>query len=462
MAENDNIKARGAALIPFLVYIVIYLGAGILMSMQGVELAFYQFPSVVAVLIAVIAGFFIFKGSIDEKFAVFAQGAGKLDIVCMLMIFLLAGGFSAVAKAMGSVDSTVNLGLSVIPVQFVTAGVFVISSFLAFATSTSMGTVGAVAPVALGLVDKAGLNMPLVMGAVLCGAMLGNNLSMISDTTISATRTQNVELKDKFRANLVIALPAFIVTVVLLVIFGAPTSVVEIGSRDFNLIKVIPYLVVIVFALVGLNVFVTLLLGIAAAGVIGIAGGDLTFLSFAQNIYTGFQSMIEVFLLSMFIGGLAEMTKVNGGIAWLLEKVSLLFKGRKSAKCGIALLAGLCDVATANDTVSIIMSGQIANDVSKQYDIDPRETASILTIAVCFMQGMLPYSAQFLTMVSLAKSVNMEVDPIAVAGHNWYLFLLLGFLLISFFIPAMGKALYKGSWNWKTNKPDHSGATEQA
>lgn len=449
--KNKDVKASGIALIPFLVFIAIYLGAGAIMQAQGVEFAFYQFPSVVAVFIATIVAFFIFKGTIDEKFEIFVKGAGNLDIMCMLMIFLLAGGFSAVASAMGGVDSTVNLGLSVIPAQYITAGVFVISAFLSFATGTSMGTVGAVVPVALGLVDKAGLNMSLVMGACLCGALFGDNLSMISDTTISATRTQGVELKDKFRSNFGIALPAAVITIVLLLVFGAPETVVQMESLDYSLVKVLPYLIVVVCALIGMNVFCVLLLGIVSAGAIGIIYGDLTFLSLAQNIWTGFQGMIEVFLLSMFIGGIAELTKQYGGIKWLLEKISKMFKGKKSAQLGVSILTGLCDVATANNTISIIISGKIANDVSREYDIDPRKTASILDISSCVMQGMLPYSAQFLTIVSLSGG---RVNPMGVIGHNWYLFLLAFFMIVSFFVPKMDSLLIKGKWNWDTNKAE--------
>lgn len=449
--KNKDVKASGIALIPFLVFIAIYLGAGAIMQAKGVEFAFYQFPSVVAVFIATIVAFFIFKGTIDEKFEIFAKGAGNLDIMCMLMIFLLAGGFSAVASAMGGVDSTVNLGLSVIPAQYITAGVFVISSFLSFATGTSMGTVGAVVPVALGLVDKAGLNMSLVMGACLCGALFGDNLSMISDTTISATRTQNVELKDKFRSNFGIAIPAAVITIILLLVFGAPETVVQMESLDYSLVKVLPYLIVVVCALIGMNVFCVLLLGIASAGVIGIIYGDLTILSLAQNIWTGLQGMIEVFLLSMFIGGIAELTKQYGGIKWLLDKISKMFKGKKSAQLGVSILTGLCDVATANNTISIIISGKIANDVSREYDIDPRKTASILDISSCVMQGMLPYSAQFLTIVSLSGG---RVNPMGVIGHNWYLFLLAFFMIVSFFVPKMDNLFVKGKWNWDTNKAE--------
>ncbi|MBQ0004522.1 MAG: Na+/H+ antiporter NhaC family protein [Clostridiales bacterium] len=448
---EKNIKPNGFALIPFLSFIVIYLGAGAILAAKGVEFAFYQFPAVVAILFATIVGFAIFKGTIDENFAIFAKGAGNPDIMCMLMIFLLAGGFSAVAKAMGGVDSTVNLGLSIIPAQYVTAGVFIIAAFLSFATGTSMGTVGAVTPIAIGLVDKAGLSMSLVMGACLCGALFGDNLSMISDTTISATRTQKVELKDKFRSNFGIAIPAALITVVLLLVFGAPETVVQVQQLDYSMIKVLPYLIVILCALVGMNVFLVLILGTVSAGAIGIALGDMTFLSFTQEIWNGFQGMIEVFLLSIFIGGIAEMTKEFGGIAWILEKIKKFLKGRKSAQCGNALFAGLCDVATANNTIAIITAGQVASDVSREYGVDPRKTASILDISACVVQGMLPYSAQFLTIVALSEG---RVDPIGVIGHNWYLIILAICMVISFFIPKMDALLIKGKWNWDTNKAE--------
>ena len=216
-------KSSGLALIPFLVFIVIYLGAGIILQSRGVEMAFYQFPAVVAMFIAVLTAFALnYRTGINENFKIFAKGAASEDVMNMLMIFLLAGAFSAVAKAMGGVDATVSFGVSVIPAPLITAGIFIIAAFLGTATGTSMGTIGALVPIALGMVDKAGLNMPLVMAACMSGAMFGDNLSMISDTTIAATRTQNVELKDKFRTNFWIAFPAAVVAFVLLILFGRP------------------------------------------------------------------------------------------------------------------------------------------------------------------------------------------------------------------------------------------------
>ena len=434
-------KSSGLALLPFAVFIVIYLGAGMILQSRGVEMAFYQFPAVVAMFIAVLIAFAMnYKAGINENFRVFARGAASEDIMNMLMIFLLAGAFSAVAKAMGGVEATVNFGVSIIPASLITAGMFIIAAFLGTATGTSMGTIGALVPIALGMVDKAGLSLPLVMAACVSGAMFGDNLSMISDTTIAATRTQNVELKDKFRTNFWIALPAAIVTIVLLVIFGRPETAKAIEASGYDIVKVLPYLLVLILALIGVNVFLVLTIGIFSAGIIGMAYGDLTFLSFAGEIWAGFQGMIEVFLLSMFIGGTAEMAKHYGGLNWLIEKMSGMIKGKKSAQVGMSALALLTDMATANNTIAIIVDGPMAKEISAEYGVDPRKTASILDIFTCIMQGLIPYGAQFLLVASLSEG---RVSPGDVIPSNWYLFLLAGFAILSYFVPWYEKITLK-------------------
>ena len=434
-------KSSGLALLPFAVFIVIYLGAGMILQSRGVEMAFYQFPAVVAMFIAVLIAFAMnYKAGINENFKVFARGAASEDIMNMLMIFLLAGAFSAVAKAMGGVEATVNFGVSIIPASLITAGMFIIAAFLGTATGTSMGTIGALVPIALGMVDKAGLSLPLVMAACVSGAMFGDNLSMISDTTIAATRTQNVELKDKFRTNFWIAFPAAIVTIVLLVIFGRPETAKAIEASGYDIVKVLPYLLVLILALIGVNVFLVLTIGILSAGIIGMAYGDLTFLSFAGEIWAGFQGMIEVFLLSMFIGGTAEMAKHYGGLEWLIEKMSGMIKGKKSAQVGMSALALLTDMATANNTIAIIVDGPMAKEISAEYGVDPRKTASILDIFTCIMQGLIPYGAQFLLVASLSEG---RVSPGDVIPNNWYLFLLAGFAILSYFVPWYEKITLK-------------------
>ncbi|MBO5513209.1 MAG: Na+/H+ antiporter NhaC family protein [Mogibacterium sp.] len=426
-------KSNGVALLPFAVFIVIYLGAGIILQSQGVEMAFYQFPAAVAMFIAVLFAFALnYKAGINKNFKIFAKGAASEDIMNMLMIFLLAGAFSAVAKAMGGVDATVNFGISIIPASLITAGMFIISAFLGTATGTSMGTIGALVPIAIGMVDKTGLSLPLMMASCVSGAMFGDNLSMISDTTIAATRTQNVELKDKFRTNFWIALPAAVVTVVLLIIFGRPETAKAIEASGYDIVKVLPYILVLALALLGVNVFLVLTIGIFSAGIIGIAYGDLTVLTFAGEIWNGFQGMIEVFLLSMFIGGTAEMAKHYGGLDWLIEIISKRIRGKKSAQVGLSVLALLTDMATANNTIAIIVDGPMAKEIGTKYGVDPRKTASILDIFTCAMQGLLPYGAQFLLVASLSEG---RVSPADVIPNNWYLFLLAFFAILSYFVP---------------------------
>ena len=443
-------EASGLALIPLLFFIVIYLGVGIVLHAKGVEMAFYQFPSVVAMTIAVILAFLMYhKTGIDNNFKLFARGAGDENIMTMLMIFLLAGAFSSVAGAMGGVSSTANLGLAIIPPRFIVPGIFIIAAFLSTATGTSMGTVGAIVPIAYNMAKTADLNMSFVVAAVLTGAMFGDNLSMISDTTIAATRTQGVDLKDKFRTNAWISIPSALITLSLMVIFSKGGTVT--GNLDYNLIKVVPYVLVLGLALLGLNVFAVLIIGILSASAVGVGTGAIGLMEVAAKIWSGYQGMIEVFILSMFVGGLAELTKHYGGLKWIIDKTSKLLKGPKSASVGIAVLSALTDAATANNTVAIIVTGEIAKEISEKYKIDPRRTASFLDIFSCIMQGFIPYGAQFLLIASLTKNA---VNPTSMIPYNWYLIILGIMSLISVVFPSYNRIVCKGEWNWENMKPE--------
>ena len=455
MEEKENLlkerEASGIALLPLLLFIVIYLGAGIILQSKGVAMAFYQFPSVVAMTIAVVVAFIMYhKTGINENFSLFARGAGEENIMTMLMIFLLAGAFSSVAGAMGGVQSTANLGLTIIPAKFIVPGIFVIAAFLSTATGTSMGTVGAIVPIAYQMGKTADLNMAFVMAAVMTGAMFGDNLSMISDTTIAATRTQGVQLKDKFRTNAWLSLPSAVIAIVLMILFGDAGSAV--GTLDYSVVKIIPYILVLVLALIGMNVFAVLIIGIVSAALVGVGTGAITFMDVAGKIWEGYQGMIEVFLLSMFVGGLAEMTKHYGGLKWLIQKANKFFKGPKSASVGIAVLTAIIDAATANNTVSIIVNGEIAKEISRKYKIDPRRTASFLDIFSCIMQGFIPYGAQFLMVASLTKNT---VNPTDMIPYNWYLMILAVVSIISVMIPAYNKIVCKGQWDWEHMMPDY-------
>ncbi|EJU19339.1 MULTISPECIES: Na+/H+ antiporter NhaC family protein [Mogibacterium] len=456
MKEKENLleerDASGVALLPLLLFIVIYLGAGMILQSKGVEMAFYRFPTVVAMTIAVIVAFLMYhKTGINENFTLFARGAGDENIMTMLMIYLLAGAFSSVAGAMGGVASTANLGLTIISPRFIVPGIFVIAAFLSTATGTSMGTIGAIVPIAYQMAKTADLNMAFVISAVMTGAMFGDNLSMISDTTIAATRTQGVDLKDKFRTNAWISLPSAVITIVLMIIFSKGGT--SVGQLDYSVIKVIPYVLVLGLALAGLNVFTVLLIGILIASVVGIGTGTIGLMDIAGKIWTGYQGMMEVFLLSMLVGGLAEMTKHYGGLKWLITKTSKLFKGPKSASVGIAALTAITDAAVANNTVAIIVNGEIAREISEKYRIDPRRTASFLDIFSCIMQGFIPYGAQFLMTASLTKN---SVNPTDMIPYNWYLIIIAAVSILSVVIPSYNKRVCKGEWDWEHMMPDYA------
>lgn len=425
MKNNNNGSFIG--LVPLIVFVLFYLGAGIILQLQKIPMAFYQLPSPIAAFIGIVFAFILFKGSIKEKFNTFLEGCGHQDIITMCIIYLLAGAFAGVAKTMGGVDSTVNLALSFIPVRFLAPSLFVIAAFISTATGTSVGAIVSIAPIAVGLADKSGVSLALILAAVMGGAMFGDNLSVISDTTIASTRTQGVEMKDKFRVNLNIALPAAILTVILFFLFGAPKIIVNLEVLDYSFLKIVPYLSVLILALSGINVFVVLTLGIVIAGIIGIFHGNFTFLTLSKEIYNGFTGMNEIFLLSLFSGGLANMTSKAGGIQWLIGHIQKLIIGKKSAKLGIGILVSLIDMAVANNTVAIIISGPIAKNISKKYDIDPKESAAILDIFSCIFQGIIPYGAQMLILLSFASE---KVSPIELISLLWYQMLLLVFTLI--------------------------------
>ena len=452
---NHDLKKRGngLALLPFAIFILIYLGAGLYLQAQGTEMAFYQFPSVTAMFIAVIVAFCMGKEKLDEKFSIFARGAANENVLTMLMIYILAGAFSTVAKTMGGVDATVNLGLSVIPVQLLTAGVFVISAFLGTATGTSVGTVTALVPIAVGLATESGLSVPMMLGACVGGGMFGDNLSMISDTTIAATKTQGVELKDKFRVNFYIALPAALITLVLLLVLARPETAAVMEARTVEIIKVLPYVLVLALAIIGVNVFLTLTIGILSAGVIGMVCGNLTIFTYAQAIWNGFTGMSEVFFLALFCGGISELIAHNGGIVWLIEKLRKMMKGEKSAQVGMAALVSLADCATANNTVAIILCGNVAKDVSREYKVDPRQMASLLDVFSCVFQGIIPYGAQLLMAASLtAATYNIAISPVQIVPNMWYCWILAIFGLLSIFTGYANRVARKNPWNWEHDK----------
>lgn len=447
--KQHRVKSSGIALIPFIIFIAVYLGSGLILQAKGVKMAFYQFPAPVAVFCGIITAFILLKGTINEKFESFVKGCGNPDIIIMCTIYLLAGAFAGVSKAMGGVDSTVNLGLTYIPAQYVMAGLFVIAGFISIATGTSVGAIVALGPIAVGVASKAGLSLPLTLAAVCGGAMFGDNLSVISDTTIAATRTQGCGMRDKFKINIFIAAPAAIITIILLLVFGYPTTIPAMQTYDFNIIKVLPYIFVLVLALAGINVFAVLTGGIFLSGIIGLVYGDLNILSFAQQVFAGFTNMTDIFLLSLLTGGLAEMVTKAGGIQFLLNGIQKMIKGRKSAEIGIAALVSLTDAAVANNTVAIIINGPIAKEICEKYKVDPRRSASLLDTFSCIFQGLIPYGAQMLILTNFAKGA---VSPMEVIPLLWYQQLLAVSAILSIFVPFADELIKKNPWKWEKEK----------
>ena len=450
--ENQNNKPKPslAALLPFLVFVLVYMATGIVLNHLGVEMAFYQVPAPVCILPAIILAFIMFEGSVDDKFNDFVRGCGDENIIIMCLIYILAGAFATVSKESGGVDSVVNFALSIIPLQFITGGIFLIGCFISISTGTSVGTISTVGPIAVGLAQKGNLPLALVLGSLVGGAMFGDNLSVISDTTIAATRTQNVDMKDKFKANIRMALPAAIITFIILLVVGKPEALPTLEDRPYNPVLIIPYLFVLISAIAGMNVFLVLTSGIILSGLIGMATGGLDLMTFAQNIFTGFSGMFEIFLLSMLTGGLSYMVSKNGGIDWLVQKIRSFARGQKSAEVSIALLTALTDAATANNTVAIIIDGPVAKEISNDFKIDPRRSAALLDTFSCVMQGIIPYGAQILIAAGLTKELGAgAVSPMEIIPFLWYQGILAIFAIASIFIRYADPS---GDWNFEKDE----------
>ncbi|MGL5650474.1 MAG: Na+/H+ antiporter NhaC family protein [Paraclostridium sp.] len=403
-------RGNPLALLPLGVFLVLFVGSGIITG------DFYKMPALVAFLIAGgIALLFNKKENLETKMNVFCKGAGDTNIILMVIIFLLAGAFSSVAKAMGGVDSTVNLSLSILPSNLLVAGLFIIGCFISISMGTSVGTIAALAPIALGVAQKTGIPVPLVIGAVVGGAMFGDNLSMISDTTIAAVRTQGCELKDKFKMNFLIVLPAAIATAIILTVVTLGYGNVATQSYEYDIIKVLPYILVLAGALIGVNVFVLLGSGILFAGAVGIFSNSFDILGFIGAVSEGLGGMYELSLLVIVVGGVVSLIKFNGGIDYILYFITSKIKSKKGAEFGIAALVSVIDLCTANNTIAIVTAGPLAKDIAEKYDIDPRKTASILDIFSSCWQGVIPYGAQLLTAAGIAG-----ISPVEIIKYLYY------------------------------------------
>ncbi|MEC5166500.1 Na+/H+ antiporter NhaC [Flavobacterium sp. PL11] len=426
MTTNAKNNGNPFALIPLLIFIATFLGIGIWLD------DFYALPSPIAVLVGIITAFILFKFPMEEKVSLLIAGCGESKIITMCLIYLLAGAFAVVSKATGGVDAVVSLGINNIDVAYFPLGIFLIAAFLSTATGTSVGAIVAIGPIAVSLSERSGLSLPLISGALLGGSMLGDNLSMISDTTIAATQSLGCKLKDKFKINLFIALPASLITIMVFFYLGLNSEIVTVAipTTSFNWITIIPYILVIVLAVSGVNVFSTLIIGTLFAGFIGFYQNNFSLLEFTQKIYEGFTSMTDIFLLSMLTGGLAAMVDKAGGIDYVLNQIKKRIKTKKSAQMGIGALVGLTNLAIANNTVSIVVTGSIAKEINDEYNLDSRKTATILDIFSCVIQGILPYGAQVLLILSFA---NGKLTFFDLLNNAWYHLFLLIFTLVAIY-----------------------------
>lgn len=412
--EKEN-KGRAIALLPIGVFLIIFLGAGIVFE------DFYAMPAIVAFLIALFVAFLQNKElSFNKKIEVIAKGVGEENIITMSLIFLCAGGFSGAVTAAGGVDSTVNLGLSLIPAHFAVAGLFLIGCFISVSMGTSMGTIAALAPIAVGISEKTGFALSICIGAVVCGAMFGDNLSMISDTTIAAVKTQGCEMKDKFKANFFIVLPAAIITVLIFWLATRNMSFQLEENLNYSLWEVLPYMVVLLGALIGINVFVVLISGIVISLIVGVSMGHIALSEMFQVVGSGVTSMYDITVISIIVACIVSLVKKHGGIQFILNLIKSNINGRRGAEFGIALLALFVDACTANNTVAIVMTGPIAKEISEEFDVDPRRSASLLDMFTSVGQGIIPYGAQLLSAATLTGLTPLQIIP------NLYYPLLMG------------------------------------
>lgn len=424
-------KGKASALLPIFVFLIIFLGAGIIFD------NFYAMPAIVAFLIALLVAFAQNrKLSFDEKIHIISQGVGDENIITMCLIFLTAGGFSGAVTAAGGASSTVNLGLSIMPASVAVVGLFVIGCFISLSMGTSMGTIGALAPIAVEISQKTGFSMAVCIGAVMCGAMFGDNLSMISDTTIAAVKTQGCEMRDKFRENFLIVLPAALITILIFFLLTRDGNFRMTEEYTYNIFQVLPYVLVLVGALVGINVFVVLISGTVLSLAVGVATGTIEI----ANVFTvvaggadgsgGVTGMYDITVISIVVACIVSLVKEMGGIQFILDFIKKRIRGKKGAELGIAGLALLVDMCTANNTVAIVMAGPIAKEISEEFEISPKRSASLLDMFTSVGQGLIPYGAQLLLAAGSTGLTPFQIIPycyypilMAVSGVVFILFI---------------------------------------
>lgn len=426
-------EPRLKALLPILVFLIVYLGSGIYYEYINPPeggMGFYIMSVVVAFMISLTVAFLQNRSlSFDQKIHICAQGIGDDNITTMLFIFLMAGAFSGLAQEAGGAVSTANLLINILPSGFAIPGLFLIACLISMSMGTSCGTISVLTPIAVSVASTAGLSLPMCVASVIGGSMFGDNLSFISDTTIAATKTQGCQMKDKFRQNFWIALPAAVITLAILIVICLKGDTAPIEHLDYNIWQALPYFIVLIAAIIGINVFIVLGCGVVLFAIVGIATSSLTMDTMFSSMGGGVSGMFETMTVAILVGALGALMKEYGGFEWILQFIKKSFKGKKGGKFGIGILASLMDIATANNTIAIVMAGPIAKDISEEYDITPVESASLLDIFSCVWQGIIPYGAQLLIASGIAG-----ISSVALIPFLFYPFLLLVVVIIHIII----------------------------
>ena len=435
-------KSNALALIPIGVFVAFYLTLGIVFEYaMKIPMGFYNVPVVVAFLIALLVAVVQTKDvKLDKKFEIMGQGVGDKNIITMLLIFMLAGIFVGVVGR-SSAESVAYFMLSVTPAKFAVVVLFIVSCFVSTAMGTSVGTITLITPIAVAISEGSGFPLALCVGTVVGGAMFGDNLSFISDTTIAACNGQGCEMKDKFRTNFAVVVPAALVTLGLITALSMKSEIADTISKEYDMIQIIPYVLVLLSGIFGVNVFVTLMIGIVSGSVIMLATGAVNFPDLLAGMGSGASGMFETSMVAILVAALCALIRFNGGFEALLKGIRRVFRGRKSGQLGIGLLVGLMDVATANNTVAIVMANPIASEMAKDFDIPARKTASILDTFSCIFQGVLPYGAQILVALSVVSTLEHQLSAFDIIKNLYYpMMLLISSLVFIFLIPEKKKA----------------------
>ena len=400
------------AISPLAVFLLVYLVSSLVAG------DFYKVPVSAAFLVAGVYAVAVAQGPLTERLSAFSRGAGHPNVLLMIWIFLLAGAFAEIARSIGAVDATVSMMLSVVPARWLLAGLFVTACFISMAMGTSVGTIVALVPIAAGIAEQCGFSVPYMVAIIVGGSFFGDNLSFISDTTIAATRAAGCEMRDKFRANLRIVLPAFVAVAVIYFIRGGQVAEAPVHSAA-QWYLVLPYLLIIVLALCGLNVTLVLSAGIVAATVLGFVTGSLDWVGWLGAVGTGISGMSDLIIVTLLAGGLLELIRSGGGLDLIISSLSRGIRGKKGAEAAIAGIVSLANLCTANNTVAIITTGGIAHDIAERFGVSPKKTASLLDTFSCLVQGLIPYGAQLLMASGL-----VGISPAAIIPHLYYPFLM--------------------------------------